>query len=56
MSQREIISDLTKILAYNQKEMLELIAPALRKTSTVQNLENSDSESENISVARTSTL
>ena len=28
---REILSDLTKILANNQKEMLELIAPALKK-------------------------
>ena len=45
---REIVSDVTKILADNQKEMLKLITPAVKKTSIVQNLENSDSEPESI--------
>ena len=30
------MSYLTKILADNQKEMLKMIAPAIKKTSTVQ--------------------
>ena len=47
--------DRTKILADNQKEMLKLIAPMTKKTSDYQALENSVSEPENISVARTST-
>ena len=38
------MSDLTKILAENQREMLEPIAPAVKNPATVQNLENSDSE------------
>ena len=42
------MTDLTEILADNQKEMLKLITPAIKKKSTVQNLENSDSESESI--------
>ena len=42
------MSDLTKILAHSQKEMLKLIAPVIKKTSTVQNSENSDSESKSI--------
>ena len=52
---KEILSDLSKILAENQKEMFELIAPL--KKERVVSLENqdSDSEVENISVARTST-
>ena len=41
---KEIMSDLTKSLADNQKEMLKLMAPAIEKTSIVQNLENSDSK------------
>ena len=45
---REIMSHLNKILADNQKEMLKLIPSAVKKTYTVQNLENSDSEPENI--------
>ena len=40
----EVMSDLTEILAENQKEMLKLIAPVVKKPATVQNLENSDSE------------
>ena len=42
---RKIMPDLTKFLADNQKEMLKLIPPAVKKTPTVQNFENSDSES-----------
>ena len=49
------ISDLTKILADNQKEMLKLIAPVIKETSTVQNLENSDSASESTLPNTTST-
>ena len=40
------MSDFTKILAENQKEMLKLIAPVVKKPVTLQNLENSDSEPE----------
>ena len=49
------MSDLTKILAENQKEMLKLIAPLNKKQPVRLNDEDSDSEPENISVARTST-
>ena len=49
------MSDLTKMLADNQKEMSKLIAPMTKKSSDYQALENSDSEPENISVVRTST-
>ena len=50
------MSDLTKILTENQREMLKLIAPmTTKKCSDHHALENFDSEPENISVARTST-
>ena len=52
---KEIMSDLTKILAENQKEMLKLIAPASKKRPISSNTQDSDSDQENISVARTST-
>ena len=52
---KEIMTDLTKILAENQKEMLKLVAPASKKRSVNPNLQDSDSDQENISVARTST-
>ena len=52
---REIMADLTKILAKNQKQMLELITPALRKNNIIQNLDNSASEAENIRSNTTST-
>ena len=52
---KEIMTDLTKILAENQKEMLKLIAPASKKRSVNPDLQDSDSDQENISVARTST-
>ena len=49
------MSDLAKILAENQKEMLKLVAPSNKKQSVHPNVHDSDSEPENISVARTST-
>ena len=52
---KEIMSDLTKILAENQKEMLKLIAPSNKKQTIHMNTQDSDSEPENVSVARTST-
>ena len=52
---KEIMSDLTKILAENQKEMLKLIAPSNKKQTIHMNAQDSDSEPENVSVARTST-
>ena len=50
------MSDLAKVLAENQEEMLKLIAPLSVKQSAHLNNQDSDSESENISVTRTSTL
>ena len=52
---KEIMSDLTKVLVENQKEMLKLIAPACKKRSVSLNIQDSDSDQENISVTRTST-
>ena len=52
---KEIMSDLTKILAENQKEMLKLIAPLNMKQTVHMNAQDSDSEPKNVSVARTST-
>ena len=49
------MSDLTKILAENQEEMLKLLAPAVKKSITFQNLQNSDSEPENVFPNTTST-
>ena len=49
------MSDLTKILTENQKEMLKLIAPVSKKRPISSNSQDSDSDQENISVARTST-
>ena len=49
---REIMTD---ILAENQKEMLKLIAPSNKKQPVCPNVQDLDSEPENISVARTST-
>ena len=37
---KEITSDLTKILAENQKEMLKLIAPARKEPLNLRNSEN----------------
>ena len=52
---KEIMSDLTKILAENQKEMLKLITPVSKKRPISLNAQDSDSDQESISVARTST-
>ena len=52
---KEIMSDSTKILAENQKEMLKLIAPVSKKRSVSSNTQDYDSDQENISVARKST-
>ena len=49
------MSDLTKILAENQKEIFKLIAPLNKKQTVHPNVQDSDSEPENVSVARTST-
>ena len=50
------MSDLAKISAENQKEVLKLIAPTANKTSNLQNLGDSDSEAENTFMAPISTL
>ena len=52
---KEIMSDLTKILAENQKEMLKLIAPPVKKQTVIAATEETDSESENIPENATST-
>ena len=52
---KEIMSDLTKILAENQKEMLKLIAPTVKKQTIITASEETDSESENIPENATST-
>ena len=52
---KEIMSDLTKILAENQKEMLKLIAPTVKKQTIITAAEETDSESENIPENVTST-
>ena len=49
------MSDLAKILAENQKELFNLIAPHTKQTLEHQNLENSDSEGGNIFIALSST-
>ena len=52
---KEIMSDLTKILAENQKEMIKLIAPTVKKQTIITAAEETDSESENIPENTTST-
>ena len=52
---KEFISDLAKMLAENQKEMLKLMAPPNKKHPVHVNDQDSGSEIENISVAITST-
>ena len=49
------MSDLTKILAENQKEMLKLIAPVAKKQSALPVPEETDSQSENVPATATST-
>ena len=51
----EVMSDLTKMLVEKQKEMLKLMAPRSKKQPIHPNIQDSDFEPENISVARTST-
>ena len=51
---KEVMSHLTETLAENQKEIFKLIAPLSKKRSTTVNIQDSDSEPENV-VARTST-
>ena len=52
---KEMMSGLTKILAENQKERLKLIAPLIKKQTVHMNVQDSDSDLENVSVTRTST-
>ena len=52
---KEIMFDLTKILAENQKEMLKLIAAPVKKQTVIATAEETDSESENIPENITST-
>ena len=52
---KEIMSDLTRLLAENEKEMLKLIAPLNKKQTVRTDVQDSDSEPENASVMRTST-
>ena len=52
---KEIRSDLTKILAENQKEMLKLIAPPVKKQTIITATEETESESENNPENATST-
>ena len=49
------MSDLTKILAENQKEMLKLITAPVKKQTIIAATEETDSESENILENATST-
>ena len=51
----EIMTDLTKIPAENQKEIFKLIALLSKKRSISANIQESDSEPEDVPVARTST-
>ena len=49
------MTDLTKILAENQKEIFKLIAQLSKKRSVCANAQESDSEPEDVPVTRTST-
>ena len=51
---KETLSDSSKILAENQKEMFKLIAPLSKKRAVLLENQDSDSEVENTPVARTS--
>ena len=55
ISKKKLMSDLTKILAENQKEMLKLVAPLNRKQTVRTEVQDTDSESKNVSVTRKST-
>ena len=52
---KAIMSDLTKIIAENHNDVLKLFTLLLKKPVTLQNLENSDSEPENVVANTTST-
>ena len=52
---KEIMSDLTKILAENQKKMLKLIAPTSKNQTIITATEETDSEYENVPENATST-
>ena len=52
---KEIMSDLTRILAENQKEMLKLIAPTTKKQHAIRSAEESDSDPDDIPENATST-
>ena len=52
---KEIMSDLTKILAENQKEMLKLIVPTTKKQHVIRSAEESDSDPGDIPENATST-
>ena len=52
---KDILSDLTKILAENQKEILKLMSPVVKKQTTLTVPDYSDSESENVPQPVTST-
>ena len=52
---KKIMTDLTKILAENEKEIFKLIASLNKKRSISANIQESDSEPEDVPVARTST-
>ena len=52
---KEIMTDLTRILAENQKEMLKLIAPVTKKQAIIKTSEETDSGPENIPENATST-
>ena len=47
------MSDLTKIFAQNQREMMKLIAPTVNKSTIYQNVEDSHFETENTHPAST---
>ena len=49
------MSDLTRILAENQKEILKLISPTVKKSTIPQNLGDTESETENTHPVSTST-
>ena len=51
---KELMSDLATFLAENQKEMLRLIAPSVKKHAILQNVNDYDSETENKLPASTS--
>ena len=52
---KEILSDLTKLSAENQKAMLKVKAPTVKKSTIHQNVDDTDSETENTHPASTST-